>query len=238
MEKRLIWDLPTRVMHWMLAIGFCGAFLLAILGEDNHRVFPYHMLFGLAVLPVVLFRIVWGIVGTKYARFTSFFHSPNIIVQYVTSTIRKQAKRYPGHNPAASYVMLAIILLIGLNATTGILLVNGYWGLEDIHPVIAYILLGLIGLHIVGLITHTIQHREAIALSMITGKKQTEETIVIPSRQRIGLAIEVILLLFAGLLWTNYHPRTRQVRIPLTSIVLTLGETAEKSQFELEQEGD
>jgi cytochrome b len=101
----LIWDLPVRVFHWALAVSFAGAYWLS----ETERLRDIHVMFGYTVLGLLAFRLVWGFVGTRYARFRSFLFSPRETVDYVRSLFRRSDRRFLGHNPAGSFAIWAIL---------------------------------------------------------------------------------------------------------------------------------
>jgi cytochrome b len=194
--KILVWDVPTRVFHWMLALSFAGAFITG----DSERYRDLHLLLGYLLLGLIGFRLIWGISGTRYARFKSFLFKPSEIVAYVVSIVRRKPKHYVGHNPAGS---VAIFLLLGLgvlSGATGWLAYNemgGEW-LKELHEVSANAMLAVVGLHIAGVILSSVLHRENLARSMITGYKVAEPGQGI----RFGHAwLGVLLLLAAAAFW-------------------------------------
>ncbi|MFT3771741.1 MAG: cytochrome b/b6 domain-containing protein [Minicystis sp.] len=97
-KRVLVWDLPTRLLHWLLAASFIGAFAVAVLSEHRNPVFAVHMLLGAIAAFVVVLRIAWGFVGLRYARFRSFAFGPRAVVEYVRGAF---AGRRPGQ--AASF---------------------------------------------------------------------------------------------------------------------------------------
>ena len=121
MKRLLIWDLPTRLFHWLLAVSFAIAWLTS--GSDQWL--SVHSFFGYLMLGLIGFRLVWGFVGGHYARFASFAYGPGAGYAYLRSLLARGAARYIGHNPAGSQ---AIFLLLGLGvivAITGIFVQGG-----------------------------------------------------------------------------------------------------------------
>ena len=103
MEKKriLVWDLPTRAFHWLLAVSFAGAFLTA----ESERCRDIHVTLGYTMLGLVAFRLVWGLVGTRYARFSSFPLGLRNVMRYFRSLLTRSPQHYPGHNPAGSWAI-------------------------------------------------------------------------------------------------------------------------------------
>ena len=109
----LVWDLPTRWFHWLLALSFAGAWLTA----ESERYSDLHVMLGYTLLGLIAFRLVWGFVGPRYARFADFTYAPATVVRYVKSLFSGQPKHYLGHNPAGA---VAIFLLLALGIASGV----------------------------------------------------------------------------------------------------------------------
>jgi cytochrome b len=166
----LIWDLPVRVFHWALAASFAGAYWLS----ETERLRNIHVMFGYTVLALVAFRLTWGFVGTRYARFRTFLFSPREVLGYVRSLFRRSDPRYLGHNPAGSLAIWAILGLAALTGITGYATYNEIGGdaVEEIHEVLANSWLWVVGIHIGGVILSSLLHRENLVGAMITGYKR------------------------------------------------------------------
>lgn len=163
-----VWDLPTRVFHWSLAICFAGAWLTS----ESERQALLHLLFGYSLFGLILFRLVWGVVGSRYARFSQFVRGPGAIAGYLRSLWRRQPEHSTGHNPAGA---VAVLLLLGLGlatAVTGWLMVSGAGeSLEDLHEGLATAMLVLVFVHIAAVIVSSWLHRENLTRAMVTGRK-------------------------------------------------------------------
>lgn len=167
--KALVWDLPTRFFHWSLAICFAGAWLTS----DSERQLLLHLLFGYSLFGLIAFRIVWGFIGSRYARFGNFFQGPGATLRYLGSMAKRQPDHHVGHNPAGA---AAVWLLLGLGlavAITGWQMVVGSAGesLEEVHDALAIAMLVVVGVHIVGVIVSSVLHRENLPRAMVTGYK-------------------------------------------------------------------
>lgn len=172
LKRILVWDIPTRVFHWALALSFAGAFLTA----ETERFRDVHVALGYLMLGLVAFRLVWGFAGTRYARFASFLFKPAQIAGYLKSLLQRQPQHYVGHNPAGG---LAIFLLLGLGLTTalsGVLLYQEIWGeaFEDLHEGAANFMLAVVIVHIAGVAVSSLLHRENLARAMVTGYKNAD----------------------------------------------------------------
>lgn len=224
----LIWDLPTRLFHWLITAGFSAAALIAFLSDDGNRWFPYHAIIGLVLGFMVVLRLVWGFAGTKHARFGSFLFSPGALASYLKRAVLGGGARYPGHNPGSAYATFAMLtLLLGISAS-GVLLSLGHHQFKEAHEVMSYAMIAVAGAHVVGVILHTIRHRENVAMSMVSGRKGREPSDAIVSARPI---VAVIFLGLVGL-WTlgltrTYDAAARSTKIPVLGTSLSLGEGGE-----------
>ncbi|GJQ29183.1 MAG: hypothetical protein HBSAPP03_10670 [Phycisphaerae bacterium] len=225
MTRTLIWDLPVRIFHGLLVAGLGSAGVIALALDDDSALFPYHALIGLTLALLVALRIVWGFVGTRYARFGSFWFSPRAVVAYMKGASRGGGTRHLGHNPASAYVILLMLLLVAALAVTGVLLGRGYEGVKDIHEVCAYALAAAAGVHVLGVALHTIRYRENITASMVHGRKQADPGAGIPSARPMAAVVLVLLAgAWAWALVSRYDAPTRTVTIPVLGVSLRLGD--------------
>ena len=163
-----VWDLLVRIVHWTVAAG-C-VLNLFFLEDTAHEVVGY-IVFGAMVV-----RIVWGFVGTRYARFSDFIRSPAEIGSYIAAEMGGRGRRYIGHNPAAALMMLALMTLVIAVSVTGYMMgTDMFWGeewLEELHEVLANTILVLALVHALAAIFESIRHKENLVLAMITGRKK------------------------------------------------------------------
>ena len=181
-----VWDPLVRVFHWTLATAFLTAYLV----EDDWL--GLHVLAGYTVLALVLFRLVWGVIGTRHARFSDFVCSPAGTLAYLKDMIAFRARRYTGHNPAGGAMVIALLISLTATVVTGLAL-YGYaefsgplaglpdnipdWlggSLEDLHEFFSGFTVLLVLLHLAGVAFASLQHGENLVRSMITGIKQKE----------------------------------------------------------------
>ena len=225
----LVWDLPVRLFHWLLAGSFLAAFLIAVSTDDDGTLFPVHALFGLVMGFVVVLRLVWGFVGTTHARFTAFAWSPAALVAYLRDAFSPgAARRWVGHNPGSSWASAVIFACaLGLGAT-GIAMSSGSEVAEEVHEVLAWTLLATVGAHLAGLAWHTLRHREAIGLAMVDGRKVGDPGAAIRSaRPLAGLAFLALTGAWTGGLVNGYDPATATVTLPGIGTRIALGEGGE-----------
>lgn len=174
-----VWDLPVRVFHWFLV----AAFFVAYLSEDDFL--GVHVWAGYAVIGLVFFRLVWGFVGNRYARFANFVCSPSRLFPYLMDTVHGKAKRYIGHNPAGAAMILLLLFNLLVTSGTGLAVYgaeqhagpladvvrgNGeIW--EEVHEIFANLTILLVGIHFLGVVFESWRHRENLVKSMFDGYK-------------------------------------------------------------------
>lgn len=228
MKRILVWDLPTRLFHWLLAGGFIAAFVIANIAGHKDDVFPVHMLIGLGLGFIVILRLVWGFVGTRYARFRSFLFGPKAVIGYLRGVATGTGERHVGHNPGSSSAIFAILALVLGLVVTGVLAGDGSHTAEEIHGVLATVLLIVTIIHVLGVIIHTWRHRENIAASMVVGHKEGDPAAAIPgAKPVVGLVFLLLTGLWAWGLGAGYDGTTRQVTLPVVGQTLQLGEVRE-----------
>jgi cytochrome b len=226
MTRVLIWDLPVRLFHWMLTLLILGALAISLLVDDSSPWYPYHSVLALIAAPLIVLRILWGFVGTRHARFWSFLFSPKAVVKYFIDALRWRETRHAGHNPGAAYFVILLMVLPLLSVLSGYQLGQGNKQVREFHEILAYVLLGVIGVHILGVILHTLRHKELIAVSMIDGKKQAEASQAIPSsRPIVGLLFLMIALAWGLSVYRGYDTRAGVVRLPLIGMDVKIEET-------------
>lgn len=226
MTRVLIWDLPVRLFHWMLTLLILGALAISLLVDDSSPWYPYHSVLALIAAPLIVLRILWGFVGTRHARFWSFLFSPKAVVKYFIDALRWRETRHAGHNPGAAYFVILLMLLPLLSVLSGYQLGQGNKQVKEFHEILAYVLLGVIGVHILGVILHTLRHKELIALSMVDGKKQAEPSQAIASsRPIVGLLFLLIALAWGAAVYRGYDVRRGVVRLPLIGMDVKIEET-------------
>lgn len=166
----MVWDIPVRVFHWLLVICFAGAWL----SSESERWALIHYAFGYTACLLVLIRLVWGLIGTRYARFSQFLKSPRAVIDHFMAMLRGHPHHDVGHNPAGGLVMFALMLLMLFIGLTGYLSVKEFLGdiASEAHEVVANILLGLVIIHIIAAIGMSLIERQNLVRSMVNGKKQ------------------------------------------------------------------
>ena len=239
MRKQLIYDLPTRIFHWAFAGLFIFAFFIAKIVDDENPTFSYHMLAGLMLGGLVLLRIIWGFIGTRYARFSSFALHPKDLSQYIQGILKGDKKRWTGHNPASSWAALIMMVSALMLALSGILMTSGYKeSFEDIHELFANAFLVTVLLHIAGVLLHALRHQDGIALTMLHGKKEESQGHnEIPGHKTIAALLLIVLMGgFGSYLLKNYNTSTKQLNFFGRS--LSLGENERENERKNERENE
>lgn len=165
-----VWDAYVRFFHWSLVASFAVAWFS---GDDWKAL---HLWSGYAAAALVAARILWGVAGSHYARFSQFVKPPAAIVRYIGEILAGREARYIGHNPAGGAMIVALLGMLAILCFTGWLLTTDtYWGsepLERVHEALSYATLGLIGFHVCGVAVACVRHRENLPLAMLTGTKR------------------------------------------------------------------
>ncbi|ALP67158.1 cytochrome b/b6 domain-containing protein [Paraburkholderia caribensis] len=168
-RRILVWDAPVRLFHWLFAACFAGAWLTA---ESEHWRLV-HVALGYTAGGLVIFRMAWGLVGTKYARFSSFVCGPTSVWKYLLGILLGHPQRHVGHNPAGAVVIVTMLALACALTMTGWATYNdvgGNW-LGEVHEVLASLMLALVAVHVAGVIVSSRLHRENLVGAMLSGYK-------------------------------------------------------------------
>jgi len=228
MRRQLVYDLPTRLFHWLFAALFLIAFVIAQTIDDDSSWFNLHSLAGLTLGFLVLLRIVWGVFGTQHARFSGFALNPKDLIGYFKGILSGEKKRWAGHNPASSWAAIIMMLLaLGL-AVTGYLMTSGpdKETFEDVHELFANGFVIVAILHVAGVVLHTIRFQEMIGLSMIDGKKAevpTDQKIA-SSRPAFGILLIGLVVAFGLHLFKNYDQQSGSLKFFGTTLQLSENE--------------
>lgn len=206
MERVKVWDPAVRLSHLAMGVLVLAAFLTS---EEDERL-PLHMRVGLLVLGVVVFRLVWGFVGTRHARFADFVRGPRAILEAARAMARGAPKHFLGHNPVGAVMVLTLLATLAVVAGTGLALGLGPdWdgplalskpalrGLKEVHEGAAEALPVLIALHVAGVLLSSFLERQNLVAGMVTGFKRGSEIAppVTPARTVAGF---VFAALFAS----------------------------------------
>ena len=194
MQKILVWDWPVRLGHWLMA----GAFGLAWLTAESESWRLVHVVAGGTVAAIALFRIVWGIVGSRHARFTAFVRGPRAVITYLRSLIGFDPEHHTGHNPAGGWAIVALLGLAVATAVAGWCNYNEIGGhlVEEVHEGLAAGMLFVVIVHLVGVFSGSLMHGENLVRAMLDGRKQGNPDEALPSAR--PLAALMLLLWVAA----------------------------------------
>ncbi len=181
-----VWDPLVRVFHWSLA----SAFFIAYLTEDDWM--NVHAYAGYTIGALIAFRLFWGFVGTRHARFSDFVCPPREVFAYLKDMVSFHPKRYIGHNPAGGAMVVALLVSLSLTVLTGMSVYGaeesagplaGFFAnspefvgeaFEEIHEFFANFTLFLVVFHVIGVVLAGLQHGENLVRSMFNGLKKAE----------------------------------------------------------------
>jgi len=168
-----VWDPLIRLFHWSLVAAMLAAWLTSTWRNDTHQ------WIGLAIGVLVSIRVIWGFVGSKYARFVQFIRSPLVCLKYLYSILIASEKRYIGHNPAGALMIAALLISISATIITGYsMTTDRFFGddaMQQAHSICAYCVILLALFHVCGVALASHRHKENLVASMITGKKRRPE---------------------------------------------------------------
>ena len=184
-EKHLIWDLPLRIFHWSFAVTILASWYTAEQGADLVEI---HIQLGFVALALIVFRVLWGLIGPKHARFSQFVPSPKALFAYLRKS--KTDKTTPGHNPLGAMMVILMIVLISAQAISGLFINDDvfssgpYYGSisNELEKIMRFLhhntfdfMIAAIGLHLAAVAYYWRVKKQNLVLPMITGKKSAEQ---------------------------------------------------------------
>lgn len=194
-KKIQVWDAPVRLTHWLIALCFTGAYLTAEV--DSLRLL--HISMGYTMLFLICFRLFWGFIGSKYARFSEFVRSPATVIRYLRDMISGHPAHFTGHNPAGAMAIIAMLglgLIVTISGYANYNELGGEW-LEEAHEIAANIMLTVVGVHIAGVLLASYLHRQNLVRSMISGRKLGQQQQAIHTTWRsVAIALMLVVLGF------------------------------------------
>jgi len=209
-DERLVWDLPVRLVHWLIVLAVAGSWATHYAGIEW---FAWHRRLGYAVLVLAVFRVIWGFVGTRHARFGGFLRGPRAVLDY----LRGRGADLPvGHNPLGALGVVALLGVLLIQASTGlfsndeIMNAGPFYGWLDpalsnrittLHRLSSDAMLALVALHVLAVAWHVLGRRRPLLRAMFTGRKPARD---VPAGEAItssqtGLAIAIVAALAAAL---------------------------------------
>lgn len=186
-SERLVWDWPLRVWHWLFAVAVLGAWVTGQWGGFDWR--QWHFWFGQTVVGLLIFRILWGMVGPGNARFTSFLTGPKRLLAYLKTLPDRDSPETAGHSPLGAIAVIVILTIVTAQASSGLfmsddILYEGPWFVavdrdsaelaSTIHHQLAWPIGALIGLHLLAILFYRLYKGQRLTRAMITGQKPTD----------------------------------------------------------------
>ena len=183
-QQFLVWDLPTRLFHWLLVITVTVAAGTGFLAPESWL--GVHYWAGSLIALLVVFRVAWGFWGSGFSRFRSFVFPLHETVNHLRSVLRFKTGQYIGHNPAGALMVFGLLIVLSVLSATGLIVLGGQENIgifagfvsfetgamvADIHEVFAYSLLAMIGAHLLGVLGESIISKQKLVRAMITGRK-------------------------------------------------------------------
>jgi cytochrome b len=182
-----VWDPLVRLFHWSLVAGFATAFIV----EDD--LLGVHVWAGYLVLTLIAVRLLWGFLGTPYARFHEFVRGPRQIKAYLEAMLTGHAPRYLGHNPAGGIMVVVLLVAVAATGVSGLMLYGAQefagplagrmstvsnataHDLEAVHALFADLTFVLVIAHLAGVLFSSLAHHENLVGAMLTGFKRRED---------------------------------------------------------------
>jgi cytochrome b len=208
----LVWDSPTRVFHWLLVLSFAGAYATA----ESERWRLAHITLGYTMGGLVAFRVLWGFMGTRYARFVSFVRGPAAVFQYLRTLLSGKPPHHIGHNPAGAVAIVLMLVSSAAIVASGWAIYNdvgGNW-LGALHNASANFMVALVGAHLAGVAVATWMHRENLLRAMWDGKKQGAPSEGIRKTGWLLLLSLVIVVSVIGFWWLQWRSAPTSVAVP------------------------
>lgn len=208
-----VWDLPTRLFHWLLLILVAISIFTGNAG--GLHIMEWHELSGFAILALLLFRIAWGLVGSRHARFADFVKGPRAVLAYAKAWLHERHSPWIGHNPLGGWSVVAMLISLLVQATTGLfshddILTKGPLAgsvskatsnfLTGIHEANATVLYILIAVHVGAIIAYRVVKRQNLVRPMITGWAAAETAAAEQAHPKREIALASLLTAVAAII--------------------------------------
>lgn len=211
-DKKLVWDLPLRLFHWSIGISIIGSWVTIENGYEQ-----IHMYLGYFIIGLLIFRIVWGFIGTRHSQFQNFFPTPSRLLPYLKTVFTDEARKSVGHNPVGSLMVFLMLTLVSLQAASGLFTSGEIWAgpyssaldsdttkqIESIHHKLFDAILVLVALHIVAVFGYLLFKKQNLIFPMFTGKKDAED---VPDEEaiknsKLPAALFLLILVASFVYW-------------------------------------
>lgn len=180
-DRRLVWDLPLRLFHWLFALS-----IAALWATAEYEMMDWHFKLGYWMIGLLAFRIIWGFVGPRHARFINFIHSPPAVFRYAKAIFKGEPVYTVGHNPLGSLMVIVMLVLVSIQAVTGLFASDDILWYGPYNPAVDsatarsltrlhhqnfnWILIAIV-LHIAAILFYGLVKKQNLVLPMLTGKK-------------------------------------------------------------------
>ena len=215
-NKTLIWDWPLRAFHWLLVLSLAGSWITAEAGLEWAQT---HRLLGYFTLGLILFRIIWGALGPRHSRFTESITGPTSLWKSLSELLERSPSSYPGHSPIGGWASLALIALVGIQATSGLFISDDIFNSGPYNSVVGKdlastlgwlhhtnfdILLIAVSAHVLVMAWYRLRKNQDLVLPMITGFKSMSSEHEIPGQKSllaffITLTVGILVFLMVEL---------------------------------------
>ena len=211
-----VWDLPTRLFHWTLAVTLVGSVVSAKIGGNA---MVWHFRFGFVVLALITFRLLWGVLGGRWSRFASFMYAPATVLRYLRGRAQPNEQLEVGHNPLGSFSVFALLGLLAVQVSTGLVADDEIANLGPLNRFVSsatagqatswhkaygqWILIALVVLHVAAILYYLLKKRQNLIRPMLVGDKSLPSTTPASADgapQRL-LALLLVLVCAAGAAW-------------------------------------
>jgi cytochrome b len=211
-----VWDLPTRLFHWVLACCVIGSVVSAKIGGNA---MPWHFRFGYVVFTLLAFRLVWGLIGGRWSRFASFIYSPATVLRYLRGQSRHDEHHDVGHNPLGAFSVFGLLGILALQVGTGLFaddeiantgplikFVSGETSLKltSWHKTWGqWLIISLVTLHVLAIVFYLVRRKRNLVHPMIVGDKPLPASVPASADHWTarGLAAALLTLCGAGVAW-------------------------------------
>jgi len=221
MQKILVWDLPTRLFHWLLVASLVAQYATV---EWLENAVQWHFYIGYFTLFLLIFRVIWGIVGTQHAKFSSFIVGPSRVLNYIKTIFRKDSIPAVGHNPLGGWFVVIMLLLLAAQAISGLFMTDDIFldgpyrqlasdellgVMSSVHHLAFDILLYVIALHIGAIIFYGVYKKQKLVPAMVHGNK-VSTTVGIPGSRIIRAILVALVAAFIVYVAIEVYPPTPQ----------------------------
>jgi len=204
MQNKLIWDIPTRLFHWLLVASVVAQYVTA---EWLDNAVQWHFYIGYFTLGLLIFRLIWGFVGPTYAQFSQFVKGPKAVIGYISNLFNKNSPAVAGHNPLGGWFVIIMLVLLSIQAVSGLFMTDDIFLdgpyrsavsedtldlMNTLHHLAFDILIWVIALHISAILFYAVYKKQKLVPPMVHGKKATNDKAITSSRLWLALVVALI----------------------------------------------